>query len=412
MTVPDGATYVGAVGGERLAQPGPADLAEQRVVGHLGVDLGAGVGHAAEGAVPGVVAGRVVQQHDAAGADVLAVDGHVGGERGGVRRDALRRRHLLAEDLRAQPRGAHLLDGGPELLGETQRRPHEAPDVRPWPHTRPDPPRSRHARHAALDLGGSRGDHPAAVTDPPVHDSAVPARGPGRAGPAHPGLVHAAGRSLAAGVPQAPRGRRDARVVHARPTWSSRSPCSRSRRYGVDAAIFFSDIVLPLKAVGVDLDIVPGVGPVVASPVETLADVAAIPDLDPGHVPFVTESVRDAGRRARRDAADRLRRRAVHGRVVPRRGRAVQGARQDQGDDVRRPRRVGRADAQDRRRSPRPTSRSRSRPAPPRCSSSTRGPGAMSPEDYRRYVMPYSAAVLDRGRRARRAADPLRRRHR
>ena len=38
------------------------------------------------------------------------------------------------------------------------------------------------------------------------------------------------------------------------------------RRYGVDAAIFFSDIVLPLKAVGVDLDIMPGVGPVVAQP--------------------------------------------------------------------------------------------------------------------------------------------------
>ena len=38
------------------------------------------------------------------------------------------------------------------------------------------------------------------------------------------------------------------------------------RRYGVDAAIFFSDIVLPLKAVGVDLDIKPGIGPVVAQP--------------------------------------------------------------------------------------------------------------------------------------------------
>jgi uroporphyrinogen decarboxylase len=63
------------------------------------------------------------------------------------------------------------------------------------------------------------------------------------------------------------------------------------RRYGVDAAIFFSDIVLPLKAVGVDLDIKPGVGPVVASPVRTLADVAAIPDLTPEHVPFITESV-------------------------------------------------------------------------------------------------------------------------
>ncbi|WP_241238212.1 uroporphyrinogen decarboxylase [Nocardioides pantholopis] len=64
------------------------------------------------------------------------------------------------------------------------------------------------------------------------------------------------------------------------------------RRYGVDAAIFFSDIVLPLKAVGVDLDIVPGVGPVVAEPVRTLADVEAIPDLLPEHVGFITEAVR------------------------------------------------------------------------------------------------------------------------
>jgi uroporphyrinogen decarboxylase len=63
------------------------------------------------------------------------------------------------------------------------------------------------------------------------------------------------------------------------------------RRYGVDAAIFFSDIVLPLKAVGVDLDIVAGVGPVVAKPVRTLADVAAIPDLTPEHVPYITEAV-------------------------------------------------------------------------------------------------------------------------
>jgi uroporphyrinogen decarboxylase len=63
------------------------------------------------------------------------------------------------------------------------------------------------------------------------------------------------------------------------------------RRYGVDAAILFSDIVLPLKAVGVDLDIVPGVGPVVASPVRTLEDVAAIPDLTPDHVPFITAAI-------------------------------------------------------------------------------------------------------------------------
>jgi len=65
------------------------------------------------------------------------------------------------------------------------------------------------------------------------------------------------------------------------------------RRYGVDAAIFFSDIVLPLKAVGVDLDIRPGVGPVVASPVRTLADVGAIPDLTPDQVPYVAQAVRN-----------------------------------------------------------------------------------------------------------------------
>jgi len=65
------------------------------------------------------------------------------------------------------------------------------------------------------------------------------------------------------------------------------------RRYGVDAAIFFSDIVLPLKAIGVDLDIKPGIGPVVASPVRTLADVAAIPDLTPEQVPFITAAVQE-----------------------------------------------------------------------------------------------------------------------
>ena len=65
------------------------------------------------------------------------------------------------------------------------------------------------------------------------------------------------------------------------------------RRYGVDAAIFFSDIVMPLKAVGVDLDIKPGIGPVVENPVRTLADVEAIPDLTPEHVPYIDRAVRN-----------------------------------------------------------------------------------------------------------------------
>ena len=65
------------------------------------------------------------------------------------------------------------------------------------------------------------------------------------------------------------------------------------RRYGVDAAIFFSDIVLPLKPLGLDLEIKPGVGPVFANPVRTMADVEAIPDLTPEHLPFITQAVQN-----------------------------------------------------------------------------------------------------------------------
>jgi uroporphyrinogen decarboxylase len=63
------------------------------------------------------------------------------------------------------------------------------------------------------------------------------------------------------------------------------------RRHGVDAAILFSDIVVPLAAAGVDLDIKPGIGPVVAKPVATLDDVAAIRPLHAGDVDFVAEAV-------------------------------------------------------------------------------------------------------------------------
>ncbi|HET7396974.1 MAG TPA: uroporphyrinogen decarboxylase [Intrasporangium sp.] len=64
------------------------------------------------------------------------------------------------------------------------------------------------------------------------------------------------------------------------------------RRHGVDAAIFFSDIVVPLKAVGVDLDIVAGVGPVIARPIRRAEDLDQLPPLTPQHVPYVTEAVR------------------------------------------------------------------------------------------------------------------------
>ena len=64
------------------------------------------------------------------------------------------------------------------------------------------------------------------------------------------------------------------------------------RRYGVDAAILFSDIVLPLKAAGLDIDIRPGVGPQIDKPFRDDGDVAKLRDLEPGDVDFVSQAVR------------------------------------------------------------------------------------------------------------------------
>src|SRR5580692_5393881 len=63
------------------------------------------------------------------------------------------------------------------------------------------------------------------------------------------------------------------------------------RRYRVDAAILYSDIVLPVKAAGVDLDIKPGVGPVVAEPIRSAADIERVPALDPEDVSQVADAV-------------------------------------------------------------------------------------------------------------------------
>ncbi len=45
------------------------------------------------------------------------------------------------------------------------------------------------------------------------------------------------------------------------------------RRHGVDAAVMFADIMTPVLAMGLDVELVEGVGPVVAEPVRTAADV-------------------------------------------------------------------------------------------------------------------------------------------
>lgn len=63
------------------------------------------------------------------------------------------------------------------------------------------------------------------------------------------------------------------------------------RRHKVDAAVYYSDIVVPLKAIGLDLDIKPGVGPVVADPIRTRADLGRLRELTPDDVSYVTEAI-------------------------------------------------------------------------------------------------------------------------
>jgi uroporphyrinogen decarboxylase len=131
----------------------------------------------------------------------------------------------------------------------------------------------------------------ASSTDPRVHDSALLRAARGEPVPHTPvWFMRQAGRSL----PEYRRVRDGVPMLEScmRPDLVVEITLQPVRRYGVDAAIFFSDIVLPLKAVGVELDIKPGVGPVIDKPVTTLADVEAIPVLTPEHVPFVVESVR------------------------------------------------------------------------------------------------------------------------
>lgn len=69
------------------------------------------------------------------------------------------------------------------------------------------------------------------------------------------------------------------------------------RRYGVDAAILFSDIVVPVHAVGFGIDIVHGQGPVVAEPFRSARDLERLRPLEPeGDVPYVTDAVRIVSR--------------------------------------------------------------------------------------------------------------------
>ena len=65
------------------------------------------------------------------------------------------------------------------------------------------------------------------------------------------------------------------------------------RLHGVDAAVMFADIMLPVLGMGVDVQLVENVGPVIEQPIRTAGDVEALRVPDPEEaVPFILEAVR------------------------------------------------------------------------------------------------------------------------
>jgi uroporphyrinogen decarboxylase len=64
------------------------------------------------------------------------------------------------------------------------------------------------------------------------------------------------------------------------------------RELGVDAAVMFADIVLPLEPMGVDLEIQPEVGPIIDRPIRSAGDVEALGEFDPAGISFTLDAIR------------------------------------------------------------------------------------------------------------------------
>ena len=100
-----------------------------------------------------------------------------------------------------------------------------------------------------------------------------------------------AGRSL----PEYRALRKEGSILEAikKPDISTEITLQPIRRYGVDAAILFSDIVVPVHAIGFGVEIEPGIGPVAADPFRSSDDLKRLRDLNPEHdTPYVLETVK------------------------------------------------------------------------------------------------------------------------
>jgi len=102
-------------------------------------------------------------------------------------------------------------------------------------------------------------------------------------------FMRQAGRSL----PEYRAIRGDGSILEAikRPDLAAEITLQPVRRHGVDAAVLFSDIVVPAHAVGFGIDVAPGTGPVADSPLRGRADLGRLRPLESGDVSWVAETV-------------------------------------------------------------------------------------------------------------------------
>jgi uroporphyrinogen decarboxylase len=103
-------------------------------------------------------------------------------------------------------------------------------------------------------------------------------------------FMRQAGRSL----PEYRAKRGDGSILDAikQPDLAAELTLQPVRRYGVDAAVLYSDIIVPAHAVGFGIDVTPGTGPVCEAPLRTAADLRRLRQFDPStDTPYVLETI-------------------------------------------------------------------------------------------------------------------------
>jgi len=88
------------------------------------------------------------------------------------------------------------------------------------------------------------------------------------------------------------RAKNDVLTICKTPELSAKVTVDATTELGVDAAIIFADIMLPLEGIGQSFKLVDGVGPIVEKPIRQMEDVKRIGKFSPkDHVPFVTDAI-------------------------------------------------------------------------------------------------------------------------